>query len=99
MDKSTYEDSIFERARARATVTESDFRQVKHHQWMRRRRKHYPSYFEVPLKEMPWRNYIHFEEKSATVLLTKPITYHMDSTTELHPLVEGHLMDARVQGE
>ena len=64
MDKSTYEDSIFERARARATVTESDFRQVKHHQWMRRRRKHYPSYFEVPLKEMPWRNYIHFEEKS-----------------------------------
>ena len=26
-------------------------------------------------------------------------TYHMDSTTELHPLVEGHLMDARVQGE
>ena len=69
MDKSTYEDSIFERARARATVTESDsnFRQVKHHQWMRRRRKHYPSYFEVPLKEMPWRNHIHFEEKSVTV--------------------------------
>jgi hypothetical protein len=30
---------------------------------------------------------------------TKPITYHMDSITELHPLVEGHLMDARVQGE
>ena len=67
MDKSTYEDSILERARARATVTESDFRQVKHHQWMRRRRKHYPSYFEVPLKEMPWRNYIHFEEKSQAV--------------------------------
>ena len=33
------------------------------------------------------------------LLLTKPITYHMDSTIELHPLVEGHLMDARVQGE
>ena len=33
------------------------------------------------------------------LLRTKPITYHMDSTTELHPLVEGHLMDARVQGE
>ena len=29
----------------------------------------------------------------------RPITYHMDSTTELHPLVEGRLMDARVQGE
>ena len=36
---------------------------------------------------------------SYTVLLTKPITYHMDFITELHPLVEGHLMDARVQGE
>ena len=33
------------------------------------------------------------------LLLTKPITYHMDFITELHPLVEGHLMDARVQGE
>ena len=75
-------------------MTESDFRQVKHHQWMRRRRKHYPSYFEVPLKEMPWRNYIHFEEKSVA-----HEAYHLDSTTELHPLVEGHLMDARVQGE
>ena len=33
------------------------------------------------------------------LLLTKPITYHMDSITELHPLVEGYLMDACVQGE
>ena len=34
----------------------------------------------------------------------KPITCHMDSTNaseqvEVHPQVEGHLMDARVQGE
>ena len=39
------------------------------------------------------------EPEVRNLLLTKPITYHMDFITELHPLVEGHLMDARVQGE
>ena len=36
------------------------------------------------------------------LLLMKPITYHMDLTNEqveIHLQVEGHLMDARVQGE
>ena len=47
---------------------------------------------------------IHFEKKSVAHeaqpgMITS--SYHMpvDSITELHPLVEGHLMDARVQGE
>ena len=36
---------------------------------------------------------------SANLLLKSTSSYHMDLITELHPLVEGHLMDARVQGE
>ena len=36
------------------------------------------------------------------LLLMKPITCHMDYSTneqvEIHPQVEGHLMDARAQG-
>ena len=43
------------------------------------------------------------DEKDPTEVFTDmihfEITYHMDFITELHPLVEGHLMDARVQGE
>ena len=47
---------------------------------------------------------IHFWGPPAgDLLLMKPITCHMDYSTneqvEIHPQVEGHLMDARVQGE
>ena len=37
------------------------------------------------------------------LLLMKPITCHMDFASEsielIHPLIEGHLVDARAQGE
>ena len=47
---------------------------------------------------------IHFWGSLGDLLLMKPmITCHMDYPTneqvEIHPQVEGHLMDARVQGE
>ena len=47
---------------------------------------------------------IHFWGPPAgDLLLMKPITCHMDYSTneqvEIHPQVEGHLMNARVQGE
>ena len=46
---------------------------------------------------------IHFWGPPAgDLLLLKPITCHMDYSTneqvEIHPQVEGHLMDARAQG-
>ena len=42
------------------------------------------------------------EHNGGDLSLMKPITCHMDPTSEqveIHLQVEGHLMDARVQGE